>query len=226
MRRYIKLSYDIHEGMPVYPGTEVPVISKDKQIKNGDSCNTYSLRLSNHTGTHIDAPRHFFDNGQAIADYELNELVFKRPYLLDCPKDEGEAISVEDLSDRESLTECDLLLLRTGFQNKRQSDPDCYMHKGPFISPLAAEWIRKNLPNIRCIGIDCLSVSSYTERGLGKDTHQILLTDKQFSAPAVLILEDLRIPDEAGEADEIICLPLFISGVDSAPCTVIGVFYD
>jgi len=226
MRRYIKLSYDIHEGMPVYPGTEVPVISKDKSIKNGDSCNTYSLRLSNHTGTHIDAPRHFFDNGQAIADYQLEELIFDKPYLLDSPKQEGEGVSVEDLDNQEGLENCDILLLRTGFGDRRQSDPDCYMQKGPFITPEAAEWIRINRPNIRCIGIDCLSVSSYTKRTLGKDTHQILLGKRSSCAPAVLILEDLRIPDEAGDVDEIICLPLFIRGVDSAPCTVIGVFYD
>ena len=50
------LSYNISEDTPLYGNSKGIIISADKQIKEGDSCNTLNLQFSNHTGTHIDFP--------------------------------------------------------------------------------------------------------------------------------------------------------------------------
>ncbi len=97
--------------------------------------------------------------------------------------------------------------------------------KNPGISPDVALYIRSKFPNIRCIGIDSISVSSYSNRELGRKTHQIFLnTDKDLSEP-ILLLEDVDLSnDNACRLKTVIICPLLIENVDSSPCTIIGMY--
>ena len=226
--RYVKLSYSINKKMPLYPGTKTLNMRRAKAIKKGDFCNTFDITFSNHTGTHVDAPRHFFDSGRALSEYSLKELIFTKPILINCPKDACETIGPEDLEalKRYSRERYNFLLLRTGFSKFIKKNPYKYTHENPFLSPEAAVWIRKHFPSIRAIGIDCISIGSYSDKGKSRKTHRILLKKGAFKAAPILIVEDLYIPSNTGQFDEIIIVPLFIEGVDSAPCTVLGVSHD
>ncbi len=234
MKRYVRLSYNVGLDTPLYPGTNPVVIERVKEISKGDSCDTSLITFSNHAGTHIDAPKHFYMSGRPISEYSLEELVFKNPILVDCPKEMDEVIEIDDLERLKGSTDADLLLIRTGFHRYRTAQSSVlspqsfsvYCHKNPYLSPEAAEWIRNNFPKMRAIGIDCISIASHSYRKQGRETHKILLSEDWFSGPAVLILEDLYLPYEIKKIDEIIVCPVFIEGVDSAPCTVIGVFED
>ncbi len=46
-----------------------------KRIANGDSSNVSTLHMSAHTGTHVDAPRHFFDDGAGAEALPLELLI-------------------------------------------------------------------------------------------------------------------------------------------------------
>ena len=171
-------------------------------------------------------PKHFIDSGRTVCDYSIEELIFKRPHVVDCPKMAGEIIEVGDLANSVIPPETDFLLIRTGFSRFRNSDVHIYSYKNPCLSPQTAEWIRKNYPDIRAVGVDCISVSSRAHRDLGRETHKILLKKDEFKGEPVLIVEDLYIPSEINRLDELIVAPLFIESIDSAPCTVIGVIND
>jgi len=54
----------------------------EMQMKCGDSCNTVTLNLSNHIGSHVDAPRHFISDGLGIDKYSASDWVFKKPILV------------------------------------------------------------------------------------------------------------------------------------------------
>lgn len=56
------------------PKTEV---TKVKSIKNGDDYNLSAISISTHTGTHIDAPLHFSDDGSPISKMRLNTFTGK-----------------------------------------------------------------------------------------------------------------------------------------------------
>jgi len=226
MRHYIKLSYDIGINTPLYPDTPPVSIKSTKSIGKGDSCNTSVISFSNHTGTHIDMPKHFIDSGRTVCDYSMEELIFKRPHVVDCPKGAGEIIEIKDLTDSVVLVETDFLLIRTGFSRFRNADACVYSNENPCLSPHTAEWIRNNFPDVRAIGVDCISISSHAHRDLGKETHRMLLRTDGFKGRSVLIVEDLYIPFEINKLDELIVAPLFIESIDSAPCTVIGVVTD
>ncbi|MFH2011557.1 MAG: cyclase family protein [Pseudomonadota bacterium] len=224
MRRYIRLSYTITEGMPLYPGTKPVVIEKVKTIKKGDSCNTLFISLSNHAGTHVDAPRHFWDLGKSIDGYTVDELIFRKPLIFDCPKGMEEVIGIEDVQRLSDKCNADLVIIRTGFSRFRGNDTDTYCHKNPCLAPDAARWMKNNMPALRAIGVDCISIASPARRDMGRETHRILLGED--SGKSLLIIEDLFVPAETASLQEVIVLPLFIRDADGAPCTVIGVLVD
>lgn len=225
MRRYIRLSYNITVNTPLYPGTQPMVIENVKEISKGDHCNTSLLILSNHTGTHIDGPKHFLDSGRTISEYSLEELVFKSPILFNCPKGINEVIKIDDLGGLTGSIDPDVIFIRTGFYRYR-SNIHTYCYKNPFLSPDAAEYLRNNFPTIKAIGIDCISISSFGSREEGRETHKILLKEDGFKGGPILLIEDLYIPFELTRLDEVIVSPIFIEGIDSVPCTVIGVIND
>ena len=222
MYKIVKLSYDIDEGTPLYPGTPPLKIEKVKEINKGDSCNTSLITFSNHSGTHIDAPRHFLDSGKGTKDYPANKLVYKKPVIIDCPKRPGEVVLPEDLSGLRLEKDVDALLIRTGSYKHRSSEPEKYRNENPSISPEAADWIRRNLLNLKIVGIDSISISSKMRKGDGVKAHKTLLTDKEYRGDPVLILEDLYLPSELKRVGELLIFPVFKADIDSSPCVVIG----
>jgi arylformamidase len=67
--------HDITRGVfrsKVYPGDPKPEAKVIKSISNGDDCNLSKVAFCPHTGTHIDAPLHYFDEGKSIDRMDLN----------------------------------------------------------------------------------------------------------------------------------------------------------
>ncbi len=65
------VSVGLRPGMYVYPGD--PEFSLTR-IKTGDAFIS-SLSLGTHTGTHIDAPAHYFEEGGPVDKLELENLI-------------------------------------------------------------------------------------------------------------------------------------------------------
>ena len=82
-KNYIYLSYYLNEDTPLYGGNKGIIINKLSEIKNGDSSNTKELIFNNHSGTHIDFPNHFIDNGKVSNDYDPDFWFFNNPFLWD-----------------------------------------------------------------------------------------------------------------------------------------------
>lgn len=81
--RIISLSYPVSAETPTYGNLPKPRIMSHTSMAAGGTSNTYAITLYNHTGTHVDAPAHFVPNGRRISDYSPEELVFRRPLLVD-----------------------------------------------------------------------------------------------------------------------------------------------
>src|SRR5439155_9474178 len=65
---------------PTYPANTQFALEPIKRVARGDSSNVSTLHLSAHAGAHIDAARHFFDEGLAdtlplFAPHDLSEDV-------------------------------------------------------------------------------------------------------------------------------------------------------
>lgn len=218
------LSYPIENNSPHYIGTTKPSLEPITQIKNGDDYNTYEINVGNHTGTHIDAPKHFIDTGKSIIDYRPEDLCFKNPMVLDCPKKPYTLITVEDINDAD-LDRCECLLFKTGSGSYRENDLQKYLTKGPGIAVETVKWIRKNHPQIRCLGIDTISIARYEDAKNAKETHITgFKTSTEYGEP-LLFIEDLNLEIDAKiKLKKVMVVPWQLKGVDSAPCTVIGFF--
>src|SRR3954466_2356039 len=75
---HIDVSVTIHPGMPVYPGDPGVEIELARSLDRGDPANVSRLELGAHTGTHVDAPRHFIGSGPGAHELALDPLVGPR----------------------------------------------------------------------------------------------------------------------------------------------------
>lgn len=222
-KRYRLLSYPLGRWTPLYGDTKPLKIYLEREINKGDSCNMAVVSFSNHLGTHIDAPRHFNDFERAIAEYDIEELIFEYPGLIECPKKKNELVMPQDLSDYgKSLKEWDLLLIRTGFFKFRGMKE--YYTSNPGISPKAADWLRDNYPFIRGVGIDSLSISAFGQRQLGREAHRIFFQKEGYAGEPLVIIEDMDLAGDLSGLKRVFVVPLYVEGVDSMPATVIGEF--
>ncbi len=62
---------------PVYDGDPETKVESIKSIKNGDEYNLSMLSMSVHSGTHIDAPLHYFESGNPVDKIRLNTFFGK-----------------------------------------------------------------------------------------------------------------------------------------------------
>ena len=117
----------------------------------------------------------------------------------------------------------DILLFQSGWGNRRVEK--IYSVENPGIHPDVGLYLRENLPSIRMIGIDWISISPYQDRELGREAHRVFLDQKGRNNP-VLLIEDIDLSGNFKKLKEVWVSPLRVERVDSAPCTVIGDFSE
>lgn len=68
------LTHELHEQFPTFFGEQQ--FWKDQKFNwNEHKFNLFELRVNEHTGTHMDAPLHFSENGQSVAEVPVSNLV-------------------------------------------------------------------------------------------------------------------------------------------------------
>ncbi len=73
--RPIDVSVTIRPRMPIYEGDPGVAVEQVKSIDRGDPANVSRLELGAHTGTHVDAPRHFLPGGAGADELPLDPFV-------------------------------------------------------------------------------------------------------------------------------------------------------
>ena len=170
------LSYPIKDGDPTWPGNPTCSLEPHTSIAKGDTANTATIHLFNHYGTHLDGPMHFNPNGISLDKVPVERFFYQKPLVIDVPKKAGEKILTEDLIPyKDQIAQADFLFLRTGFWKKRKSDPSVYENNGPAVGSAAATYLRENFPNLKAIGLDFVSLASYSDGKDGDLAHQIML---------------------------------------------------
>ena len=83
MRTY-DVTLAITRDMPVWPGDTPPILELMDSIAAGDTANTSQIKMSVHTGTHVDAPHHFMNDGRTVEGLSMDILI-GRAYVLHLP---------------------------------------------------------------------------------------------------------------------------------------------
>jgi arylformamidase len=206
MSQIIDISVPIKSGGLIYPGNPSIEVELQQAVARGAGANVSFIRFGSHTGTHADAARHFFDDGQPVDQIPLERLI--GPAIVLHFDDAVRAIGAEELRafDLGSHTR---VLLRT--RNSALLSQAGFVPDYTFLAPDGAEYLVSK--GVELVGIDYLSIEQF-HSGHHK-THRTLL------AKAVVILEGLDLSRvSAGEYD-LICLPLRLEGCDGAPARAV-----
>ncbi len=176
--KIIDLSRFITSDMPVYPGTERPVI---KTVCDIDKVGFFEKKIAfySHTGTHIDAPAHIIKGAKTLDMLSL-EHFYGKGFLFDFSLEKSGVIDIKDLEPHKSEMEnAEFLLIRTGWE--RYWGYEKYFSGYPVLSGDAAEWLAKFF--LKGIGMDTISADK--ENSADFKIHKIFLKKE------ILIIENL-----------------------------------
>lgn len=149
--KVIDLTHTIRQDMPVYPGTERPVLTTACTIREAGYRETL-LHMYSHTGTHMDAPAHMIEGGKTLDTFPAEAFV--GPGLaLDCRGLREIPLSL--LQEKENdIRQVDFLLFCTGWD--KYWGQEKYYKDFPCLTAEAAAFLAQ-MP-LKGIGEDCISI--------------------------------------------------------------------
>lgn len=203
---WIDISVTLKEGIPGWPGDRRLEIVRDGNMSKGDPYNLSWCSMSLHTGTHMDAPFHFIQNGIGMDRMPLDTVVGRARVIeiLD-----PEKIGAEELASH-NIQEGERVLFKTR-NSSRDWTREPFLHDYVYLSSEAAMMIADR--RVRLVGVDYLSVGGFEKNET--EVHRSLLE------AGIWIIEGLfMLHVQPGDYD-LICLPLKFENADGAPARAI-----
>ena len=192
----IDISVPIRTGMVTYPGDPEVRLVRVSSISAGEPANVSELDFGVHSGTHIDAPLHFFEGAPATEQLPLDALNGPCEVVAADSLDEAAVAAVPEGAER--------ALFKT--TNSALWDRDTYPKQFERFDGSGAKALVER--GVRLVGVDSLSVGD-------EEAHRTLL------AAGVIPLEGLDLRGVEPGAYELRCLPLRLVGSDGAPARAV-----
>jgi arylformamidase len=197
--KWIDISQPLSNDIAHWPGDTPYSYETTFTKEQTGSVNIGKITTSLHTGTHVDAPFHFKNDGEKIVDLDINLYIGP-----------ARVIDVSDYSNIDSnvLRTFDLdgvkrLLLKTSVPN----NPKRFPEQIPALSADVAAFLQEK--GIQLIGVDIPSVDPLDSKEM--DAHHALYKH------GINILENIML-DKVKEGDyELIALPLPLKEADGSP---------
>lgn len=188
----------VHPGMTFWPGDKKMALELVQSVAGGDGCNLTAIHMGMHTGTHVDAPLHFVEDGKSIPETDLDRFIGW--------------VEVLDLRGLPVITEADLrsrdITADAVFFRTDNSDFPEGEFREDFVAlaPPAADYLVAK--GVRTVGIDYLSIGAYGDTAA---THHILLQSE------VAVVEGLMLKDVPEGRYFFAALPLKVEGAEGSP---------
>lgn len=206
-KEFYDLTLEIHNDSTIFPGDPKVNLTAFQSIKHGDVCNITNLNLGSHTGTHIDAPKHFYDEGKTIDLIPFTSLIGKVK-LFDLSYVNNNKICREDL-DKLDIEENDIVFIKT--TNSQLYNELKFSKEYVYLDSSAAKYLAKK--KIATLGFDYFSVEKYDADI--SEVHYILLKEN------VVIIEGLDLRAVTEGYYDVYALPLRLKNIDGSPVRVI-----
>lgn len=215
VRRVVDLSRRVDDATQVYPGDpEVRLEPATTLAAHG--VNVLGVHIGSHSGTHVDAPYHFVEDGARID--ELDPRLFVGPAeVLDVRgKGQRERVTAEDLRPYENrLSGGVIAVVRTGWE-EHYGTPLYYDH--PFLDRGAAQLLLD--AGVRTVAVDALNVDATVLEGEQPDgypAHHLILGAGGVIAENLANLGAIDFPEPL-----ISLLPIKLGGSDGAPVRAVA----
>lgn len=191
--------------VPVFPGDPRFEMSFAHRMDEGKPYNVARMSLGVHSGTHVDAPYHFLEDGATVEQLPLDVLI--GPALV-ASVDAPRAIRREDVEALPLGGHTRVLFkTRNGDAIRRPEFREDFI----YVDPGAAEALVAR--GVRLLGIDYLSVEQFGSADFA--AHHVLL------GAGTVLVEGLDLVDVPPGEYEVTCLPLRIVGADGSPARVV-----
>jgi arylformamidase len=197
----IDISLPITSGMPVWPGDPRPALKAVSTLETA-GFQVSQLTLGTHTGTHLDAPRHFIPEGRTIDRLDLRTLI-GRCRVIEVARAEGH-IAREDLQGFD-LHPGERVLLKT--RNSLHPGRRSMASDLASLQPAAADYLCEQ--GVALVGIDAPSIDA--ENAGDFPCHRRLL------GADILVVENLVLAGVRPGIYGLIAVPLNLVGADGCP---------
>ena len=211
--KVVDLTHTISADMPVYPGTEPPVLSTANTYEKDGFLETL-LHLYSHTGTHMDAPHHIFPNGTALDEFGAAEFVGQGLVIDATNVPAGGRIDFSHVQkNRERADKAEFLIFRTGWE--QYWGQAAYFGEFPVISGDIADYLLET--GKKGIGLDTISLDPIADDALTMH-HKFLVPDR------TVIIENLcNLACLGSDLFLFAALPLKFLRSDGAPVRAVGI---
>jgi len=200
------ISVDFYPGMQIYPGDPRFRSKSVRSLENGEPFGLSKIMMSNHTGTHVDAPSHFIPGGTTITDLPL-EIMNGRVRVVKIRH--KEKIDVPELQQLTFMN--DVRILFKTRNSQLWTSHKYFSKKYIYVAADAARYLIDQ--GIKLIGFDYHSVERFGDELY--PVHKALLQNQ------VVLIEGLNLAQVDEGHYEMSCLPLKLKGMDAAPARVI-----
>lgn len=202
----IDISVPLAPGLARWPGDPPLTAERLWDTARGDPCTLSRFALGSHTGTHVDAPRHYVGEGAALAHMPLDATV--GPCRV-AAFPGGSRVTAADLV-RIDPRPGERLLLKTPNSLVRW-DREPFDENFVCLDEGGAALLAER--RVRTVGIDALSVGRPGPEG--DEVHRLLL------GAGIWLVEGLWLGGVEPGDYELLCLPLRGPAVDGAPARAV-----
>lgn len=215
---FVDLTHPLRVGMPVWPDHPPFEQRKVSSLESGDlSCN-HALCLSEHTGTHFDAPLHFIRGGRSIGEVPVQRF-FGRLATIDAsdlgPDSEFDPGRLERFEAAHGVLQAgDAVMFSFGWARYWAHPEEGYrfFRDWPGLSrETSVALIRRG---VRLVGSDCLSIDRFSSAEF--PAHNTLL------GADILIGENFARLNRLPAWCSLVALPLPIEGGSGSPTRAIA----
>lgn len=215
MSRLIDLTLPVENGMPTcgtpwHQKVSIERIGKINEVGR----NTSRIILGSHSGTHMDAPLHFFDDGNDIQSLKLDYLYGPITIVDFSDYGQGDVVTLDAL---ESISVSERILFRFLWYKNWKTKK--YYDRFPYFSCEAVEFLINK--GMKAMMLDTPSPDDggvITDITCDSPNHKNLLNN------GIVIVEYLNNTEalDINKRYEIVALPLKLVGSDGAPSRVIA----
>jgi len=163
--------------------------------------------IGSHTGTHLDAPKHFIAGGGSVDELDINSLVG----FVEVVAIQGNSVTAAELDGVDLPAGTERVIFKTQNTTRGLLDKTSFQRDYIGVAPDAAQWLVDR--KVRLVGIDYLSIGPYG--GVNIDTHRILL------GAGVVAVEGLKLDGVEPGRYFLAALPPKVSGVEGSPCRAV-----
>jgi arylformamidase len=201
MTRFMDITRPLDETLVLWPGRRPPEHHWERRIADGHHCNASVWQMNVHSGTHVDAPLHFIEDGTPI-DQIAPHVFVGSCMVVDLRAVESQTMD-EALAGRYRGEQ--RLLIRT--HHSEASRPGGYAPHERLLTAAAAALLLEG--GLQLLGTDRLSVDDAHGRDFA--LHRMLL------GAGCVILEGLLLTGVKPGRYHLYAAPLRLSGTEASP---------